>query len=210
MNYEIFNAELLFISTTFVSLFVIVDPFAVIPVYLTLSETMPRSERVAMRIKATLIAFAILVAFILGGMAIFNFFGISIPAFRIAGGLLLLKFGIEQLSGQRRRVNPEEAAESLQRDDPSVFPLATPLLAGPGAISTIVLLASASTSPIRTLSLIVTTVLVLGASYIMLKFAPVFYRIFGKTGLNLMTKIMGIILTAIAVQFIITGIKNAF
>jgi multiple antibiotic resistance protein len=106
-------------------------------------------------------------------------------------------------------VRKEETQEGLERDDISIFPLATPLLAGPGAISTVVLYAADSTTITRRLSLLAAIATVMLATYGILKIAPLMFRLLGKTGLNLLTRVMGIILTAVAVQFILNGIRGA-
>ncbi len=201
--------EMTYIVATTISLFVMVDPFAVIPVYLTLTEKMSHAERSHVRFKASLVALGILMLFALTGMAVFQVFGITIPAFRIAGGILLLKLGMEQLGGDRTRVKPEEEEESLERDDISIFPLATPLLAGPGAISTVVLYASRAPSTVRVVSLALSIIVALGVTHVILKFSPYVVKYLGRTGLNLMTRIMGIILCAVGVQFIIDGLRGA-
>lgn len=205
-----FLAEATYILNTAVALFVIVDPFALIPVYLTLTERFDKLERRHIRRKATTIAALILVFFALTGLGLFRLFSITMPAFQIAGGILLLVFGLTQLNQQRVRVTPKETEEGLHRDDISIFPLATPLLAGPGAISTVVLFSSQATTPLRTLNLLIAIVMVLSAAHFLLRLAPVLYRFLGRTGLNLITRIMGIIICAIAVQFMINGIRTAF
>jgi multiple antibiotic resistance protein len=164
------------VANLVLAIFVIVDPFAVVPVFLSITEHSDSHVRERTARKASLIAFAI------------------------------LAFFASFLAADRTRVRPEEAAESLAREDVSVFPLATPLLAGPGAISTVVLLASKQESKLGVTSLVCAVAVALAASYIMLRFASVLYRVLGKTGLNLLTRIMGIILTAIAIQFMINGV----
>lgn len=193
--------------TTFVALFVIIDPFGVVPIFLTLTEDQVEHEREAIRRKASFIATGILLAVCLFGLAIFNFFGISIPAFQIAGGLLLLLLGIEQLSAKQSKVNEGEKAESRHREDISVFPLATPLLAGPGSISTVVLYASQAKSVLHTGAIATAIIVSMLAVYVCLRLAPLLFRVLGQTGINLMTRLMGILLTAIAVQFVLDGIK---
>lgn len=204
------KASVLPFVTTFSALFAIIDPFAVIPVLLTLTERYSQAERLQVIRKAVLVAMLILILFAVTGEGVFRLFGISIPAFRIAGGILLLKLGIEQLSAQRERVKSEEESESFERDDISIFPLATPLLAGPGAISTVVLQAGQVSGVWASLGFILIIVLVFVACYFLLASAPQFYRVLGKTGLNLVTRIMGIILSAIAVQFIIDGAQSVW
>lgn len=199
-----------YLFNTFVSVFVIVDPFAVVPVYISLTDRFSPPALVKIRRKATLVALGILVVFAISGMTVFNIFGITLPAFQIAGGILLLNFGLAQLGADRTRVKEEEKDESLSREDISIFPLATPLLAGPGSISTVVLQSSqTSKDPIKLALLVVSIGAALGASHLVLKSAPHLYRILGKTGLNLMTRIMGLILCALAVQFVLNGIASA-
>jgi len=201
--------ELLYILHTFVAIFVIVDPFAVVPVYLALTDRFSPEGIAHTRKKAALVAFGVLAVFALTGLSIFNLFGVTLPAFQIAGGILLLLLGISQLNNTRDRVKPEETTEGMERDDVSVFPLGTPLLAGPGAISTVVLLSTQAHSPLRTVGLMLALVLAMVASYLCLKAAPMLIRILGKTGLNLFTRVMGLILTAIAVQFMLNGFRSA-
>ena len=197
------------ILNTFVALFVIVDPFAMVPVYLTLTERFSAEAVKRTRRKAAFVAFGILATFGLTGLSVFNLFGITLPAFQIAGGILLLLLGIAQLNNNRPRVKPEETEEGLDREDISVFPLGTPLLAGPGAISTVVLYSTKMKGVEGTVQLIVALILALIATYAVLKGAHFLFRWLGRTGLNLLTRIMGLILTANAVQFILNGIHGA-
>ena len=139
----------------------------------------------------------------------FELFGITLPAFQIAGGLLLLTLGLSQQNNSRRKVSNEEQDESLHRDDISVFPLATPMLAGPGAISTVILLASAAGSVLRLAELIAAIVVCMVITAVVLTSSQYLVRVLGKTGLNLLSRVMGIVLTAVAVQFILNGIGEA-
>ncbi|MEY3903286.1 MAG: hypothetical protein RL189_2592 [Pseudomonadota bacterium] len=200
--------ELTHALNSFVSIFVIVDPFAVIPVYLGLTDRFTPQALVRIRRKATLVACCILIFFAVTGMSLFNFFGTTLPAFQIAGGLLLFKFGIEQLAANRTRVKEEERDESLHREDISIFPLATPLLAGPGAISTVVLQSSKANSTPSLLMLCAAIILAVALCNVVLKLGPLLFKVIGTTGLNLLTRLMGLILTAVAVQFIINGLTT--
>ena len=193
----------------FVAIFVIVDPFSVVPIYLTLSHGHSKAEMRATRHKASWIAGIILTAFAITGMGIFNVFGITLPAFQIAGGLMLLMLGLEQLNAKRSRVKAEEEREGMVADDISVFPLATPLLAGPGAISTVVLYASSADSWRQLSGLVIAIVATIVSANVLLAMAPKVFAKLGQTGLNLFTRLMGIILSAIAVQFILDGIRGA-
>lgn len=192
----------------FISLFVIIDPFAVVPVYLSITEKLTREEQNHVCRKAGIVSSAVLLVFVFSGITLFNIFGISLPAFQIAGGLLLLILGISQLNSTRSRVQPDEKTESLEKDDISIFPLATPLIAGPGAISTVVLQSSQLTRTYQLFTLGFAVLAAVFCTYLTLRFATRLFHFLGKTGLNLLTRIMGILLTAIAVQFIINGLTE--
>lgn len=203
------NGVITYLLSTFVAIFVIVDPFALVPIYLMFGERFSAQDMVVIRRKAVLIGGAILLTFAVTGMGIFTMFGITMPAFQIAGGILLLQIGIEQLNAKRTRVKAEEKEESMEKDDVSVFPLAMPLIAGPGAISTVVLLAGEADGVPRRMGLVLCLALVMALTYVCLRAAPRLYRVLGTTGLNLMTRILGIILAAVGVQFVLNGIKAA-
>lgn len=196
--------------SSFTALFAIVDPFALIPVFLTMTDRFSPAERRHVCSKAALIATCILLSFAIAGERIFHLFGISIPAFQIAGGILLLRFGIEQLSADRERVKREEESESFERRDISIFPIATPLLAGPGSISTVVIRASTIDGVIDQVIFGLSIVSVFVITYFLLRSAPHLYRLLRRTGLNLLTRIMGIILSAMAVQYIIDGLTSVW
>lgn len=192
------------------AIFVIIDPFSMVPIFLTLTDRFKLEEKHSIRNKSTLIALCTLLVFAFTGMAVFNFFGITLPAFQIAGGILLLLMGIDQLRATAKRVNHEETDEGLHKDDISVFPMATPLLAGPGAISTVVLQGGKAVDMSHQIALAGALFAAMAATSLVLKLSPYLYRMLGKIGLNLMAKIMGLMLTAIAVQYIITGLAEAF
>lgn len=209
MSLELFKSEWAYLSGAFVTLLFIIDPFAVVPIYLTLTERFSEENRAHIRRKAVVIALAILLVFAVTGMKFFELFGITLPAFQIAGGLLLLILGVTQLNADKSKVTPTEQDEGLSRDDVSVFPLATPLLAGPGAISTVILLVTKAESTIRFLELLLAIAVCLGVAFVVLRFSQLLYRVLGNTGLNLLSRIMGIVLTAVAVQFVLNGLREA-
>ena len=196
--------------SSFTALFAIVDPFALIPVFLTMTDRFSPAERKHVCSKAAIVATCILLSFAIAGERIFQLFGISIPAFQIAGGILLLRFGIAQLSAERDRVKREEESESFERSDISIFPMATPLLAGPGSISTVVIRASTIKTVVDQVIFGLSIVMVFVITYFLLRSAPYLYRLLRRTGLNLLTRIMGIILTAMAVQYIINGLTTVW
>ena len=196
--------------STFTALFAIVDPFAVIPIFLSMTDRSTQAERLQICKKSTILATGILIAFALAGERIFKLFGISIPAFQIAGGILLLLLGIAQLEAEREHIKSEEENESFEREDISIFPMATPLLAGPGAISTVVLGASSSSGIIGTFAQVMAIICVFICCYFLLRSAPYMHRLLGRTGLNLVTRLMGIVLTAIGIQYIIDGASTVW
>lgn len=197
-----------FFSAAFVAIFVIIDPFAVVPNFLLFTSNETPAARRGTRIKAITLAFVILVVFALTGMKIFNVFSITLPAFQIAGGILLLLSGINQLMGTRSRVRDEEKKEGIEKEDVWIFPLGMPLIAGPGAISTVILLSSQANDYIDLGMLLLAIAASIYACSLVLQGAPMLQKALGKTGLNLLTRIMGIILTAIAIQFMMNGITT--
>lgn len=202
--------EWTYFSGALVTLFFIVDPFAAIPAYLTLTERFSANDRKIISQKATLYALFLLVSFALTGMKFFSLFGITMPAFQIAGGLLLLGFGMSQLNANRRRVTNEEEDEGLHRDDVTVFPLATPLLAGPGAISTVILLSTEAGAWAHRLVLVAALIVCMAIVYVTLRSSFFLNRVLGRTGLTLLSRVTGIVLTAVAVQFILNGVKEVY
>jgi multiple antibiotic resistance protein len=199
-----------FALVTFTSVLFIVDPIAVIPTYLVITQGETTAERAVTARRACIAAAVILVAFALGGTLIFQLFGITLEAFRIAGGLILWVVAMDMLHGQRlTQESSPEIAEGQLKEDVAVTPLAMPMLAGPGAISTIIVLAGqARTIPEKALlhiSIVVTMVL----SWIVLRAGERLAMRMGQTGIRVMTRIMGLLLAAIAVQFVITGARDA-
>ena len=209
MFWQLLQKEVLHFLNTLMVLFVTLDPFAVVPIYLMLTDRFSPEMLAHTRKKAIIIASSILVIFCLTGLSIFKIFGITLPAFQIAGGALLFLLGFAQLNANRVRVKPEEESEGFERTDVSVFPLGTPLLAGPGAISTVVLVASQAHGVLRMITLLLAILCATGIVYFVLKIAHFLYQFLGRTGLNIITRMMGILLVAEAVQFIINGIEGA-
>jgi multiple antibiotic resistance protein len=209
MSFDLLRSEWAYLTGAFVTLLFIVDPFAMVPTYLTLTERFSDEGKRAIRSKACFIALSLLILFALTGMRLFQLFGITLPAFQIAGGLLLVILGINQLNASRRKVSTAEEDEGLVRDDISVFPLAMPLLAGPGAISTVILLATKAASILRLAELVTAVTACIVVTFVVLRFAGYLQKLLGTTGLTLLSRIMGIVLTAVAVQFILNGVKEA-
>jgi multiple antibiotic resistance protein len=199
-----------FALVTLTSVLFIVDPIAVIPTYLVITQDQTRDQRAVTARRACIAATLILVGFALAGTLIFRIFGITIEAFRIAGGLILWVVAMDMLHGERRtQESRPEIAEGRVKDDVAVTPLAMPMLAGPGAISTIMVLAGqARTVPQKIVvhgSILITLLL----SWIVLRLGDRVVMKMGQTGIRVMTRIMGLLLAAIAVQFVLTGIRDA-
>jgi MarC family membrane protein len=193
----------------FTSILFIVDPFAVVPTFLAMTERdAPEQRRVLARRGAWTCAIT-LIAFAAGGSLIFRIFGITIGAFKIAGGILLGLNALDMVQARRsqQRETPAEKAEGIQKEDIGIMPLGVPMLAGPGAISTVMVLALGSKGPLVTAAVYVSIILTALISYYVLAAASLVERRLGQTGMRILTRLMGLVLCAIAVQFVIDGIK---
>ncbi len=201
--------ELLLIFT---SVFFIVDPFAVIPTFLAMTvRDTPSQRRVLARRGAWTCAIT-LILFALGGSLIFKVFGITIGAFKIAGGVLIGLNALDMVQARRsqQRETAVETAEGIQKDDIGIMPLGVPMLAGPGAISTVMVLALGAKSPAATVTIYVSIVLTSVITYFVLSAASMVEKRLGQTGMRILTRLMGLVLCAIAIQFIVDGIKLSF
>lgn len=205
-----------FFVAAFVSLFVTLDPIGNIPIFLSITPHNTEAERASMVTRAVLVVFGVLVLFALCGNLIFRFFGVTIEAFRIVAGLLLLKIAFDMMEAKPARVRhtPEEDAEGAKREDVAVIPLAIPLLSGPGTISSVIALtgqAAKSSSVIPMFGILLLAIaLNVVIAFLALRSATPITRLLKETGMRVFTRVMGLILAAIAVQFVLTGIKDAF
>jgi len=196
----------------FTSIFFIVDPFAVIPSFLAMTvRDSPAQRRVLARRGAWTCAIT-LTLFALGGSMIFTIFGITIGAFKIAGGVLMGLNALDMVQARRsqQRETPVETAEGIQKDDIGILPLGVPMLAGPGAISTVMVLALGAKTLAATVAVYVSIVVTSLLTYAVLSAASLVERRLGQTGMRILTRLMGLVLSAIAVQFILDGIKTSF
>jgi multiple antibiotic resistance protein len=196
-----------FTALTFSAIFFVVDPFAVIPIFLAMTEGDSDAKRKDMARRACLVAGGVMAVFAMFGGVIFRVFGISLPAFKVAGGILLLITAIDMLRAQpsRTRSSPVEEEESAQKEDIAIVPLAMPLLAGPGAIATSVVVMGRAKhlwySAIVVACIAATSLI----SYVMLRAGPRINRVLGQTGVGVLGRIMGLMLAAIGVQFLFDG-----
>jgi multiple antibiotic resistance protein len=202
------------ITTIFVTLFVILDPIAVAPIFIGLTEGNTDSERRGMAVRGISIAAVILVVFAIVGEVFLRSLGISLGAFRIAGGALLFILAIEMVfahqSGIRTTTSGEEQ-EAIVKKDVSVFPLGIPLIAGPGAMASVILLMGEQSGDLLKQAVVVGVLLVvLIVSLAMLLVASRIVKYLGVTGVNVVSRVFGIVLGALAVQYILDGIKQSF
>jgi multiple antibiotic resistance protein len=200
-----------FLITAFATLFVVIDPPGLVPLFIALTRGMDATRRRAMAQRACLIAAALLTAFGLFGEAILGFIGISMSAFRIAGGILLFLTALDMLF--ERRTQRREGQQAEPDHDPSVFPLAIPLIAGPGAIASMILLvgqAEGMAGPgwagaAAVIGLMLAMMLV---TFLFLLASPPMERMLGRTGTIVITRLLGMLLAALSVQFVIDGVRQ--
>ena len=195
-----------FFITAFVTLFVIIDPIGLTPLFVALTQGMTARARRAIALRACIVSALILCLFAAFGEAVLGFVGISMPAFRIAGGILLFLTALDMLF-ERRSKRREDQADEDEGPDPSVFPLAIPLIAGPGAIASVILLAGQNPGPE---GLVATIAVMLGVLLIVLLLfllAGLMERALGKTGINVVTRLLGMLLAALSVQFVLDGLR---
>jgi multiple antibiotic resistance protein len=194
------------------ALLAILNPIGALPLYLTLTahRDRPSAERVAR--KATVTVFAALAVSALIGQAILRFFGITIPAFRVGGGILVLLMAVSMLQGRigYSKQSPDESADLADRESVAVVPLGIPILAGPGSISTAILLAQKAVTWPMMASLASSIVLATTLVYLTFRIAQRTEQYLGRTEIGIVNRVMGLILAAVAVQFITDGLRELF
>jgi multiple antibiotic resistance protein len=202
------------IIQSFVTFFVVIDPIGMAPIFAAITSNQTEEQRHRMALRGTVIAGIILLLFAVGGEAFLHLLGIGMPAFRIAGGILLFLVALDMLFAHDtplRRTSETEDEEAERKGDVSVFPLAFPLIAGPGALTSVVLLMGMAGGNIiqQGLVLIVLTI-VLASLLAVLMVTTRMMRFLGVTGVNVVTRVLGLVLAALAVQFVIDGFHEAF
>ena len=198
--------DLAFFITAFTAMFVVIDPFGTTPIFVALTQEMDRATRRRIATQSCLTAVFILTAFAAFGEAILGFVGISMAAFRVAGGALLFLTALDMLF-ERRTKRRENRAGEEEHPDPSVFPLAIPLIAGPGSIATIILLAGQNPGVQGIAAACAVMLAVMAVVFVFFLAGGLIARILGKTGLNVLTRLLGMLLAALSVQFILDGLK---
>ncbi|MFC3615945.1 MarC family protein [Lutimaribacter marinistellae] len=195
-----------FLITAFTTLFVVIDPFGTTPVFVALTHEMPAATRRRIAVRACVTSIAVLLVFAAFGEAVLGFIGISMPAFRVAGGALLFLTALDMLF-ERRTKRREDRAEEADAPDPSVFPIAIPLIAGPGSIASMILLAGAKPGLEGIAYASAAMLAVMAIVLFLFLTGGVLARILGKTGLNVVTRLLGMLLAALSVQFILEGLR---
>ena len=191
------------------TLFVTIDPIGLLPIFLGLTTGMTRRQRAEVAARACTVAAAILVLFTLAGAAILSLFGITIAAFRVAGGLLLFAIAFEMVFERRTERQSEVAERAITSEhlrSIAVFPLALPLIAGPSAISATIILAG-SIGPVRgEIAVATISVAICGLTFLIFLAAHRIERVLGETGRVVLTRLLGVLLAALAVQFVADGV----
>ena len=201
-----------FVFNSFITLLVVVDPLGLAPVFAALTRGYPEKRKREAAIRGTMLGAAILFLFALVGDVLLNALGIGLGAFRIAGGILLFLLALDMVfehpSGGRSRTVREQEEEPYEQDI-SVFPLAIPLLAGPGAITTVLLYTGGSNAvQLAAFTVVLLVVLLLVLASLLLSSRVM--NLFGETGANVLSRVLGVLLAALAVQFVLDGIKQSF
>lgn len=201
-----------FAVTAFATAFTILDPVGMVPATLALTTHATSDQRRRITNRAVLVAAAIIVFMAVVGRYLLLYLGITLPAFAIAGGILLLLIAIDMLFGRpsRAKGDPDDAREHVDVDSIAVFPLAIPFIAGPGTIATVLLLVNLSGSSRERLVILYLAYAVgLLATWMCMRAADLVMRVLGKTGVGVLTRLLGIIMAALAVQFILNGLHQA-
>lgn len=193
------------------AVFFVVDPIGTVPLFLAMTARDSAEKARSMAARACLVGGGVLTFFALFGHVVFQMFGVSLAAFRTAGGVLLLITALDMLRAEtsKTKTSPAETNEGVEKDDIAIVPLAMPMLAGPGAIATVMVLVSRDSNTLRATVLVALSILItfLG-TYLLLRGAGVVQRVLRKSGVAILERVMGLILAAIAVQFIADGAKD--
>ncbi|SFD71198.1 multiple antibiotic resistance protein [Sulfitobacter brevis] len=194
-----------YMITALVTMFVVIDPIAIAPLFLALTRGMSPAQRRLIAWRGVFVAGLVLAVFAAFGEAVLGFIGISMPAFRVAGGILLFITALDMLF-ERRTKRREDQTED-DHDDPSVFPIAIPLIAGPGAIASVILLTSEKPGAEGLITVLAITALTLVVMGLVLQASGALERAIGKSAINVLTRLLGMLLAALSVQFVLDGLS---
>ena len=204
---DFIQSETQFFIFCLTTLFTLINPIGITPLLVVMTERFSKDERINIAKKATLTAFTTLILFAILGSFIFNFFGITIEAFQIMGGILFFRNGLRMLDAKvgRSRTTPAEQEESQESDDIAISPIGIPLIAGPGAITATMLLSSQTPQLYSYATIGLSISVVLSFVYLILRNGDVLIRVLGTSIMRIIQRLMGLILLVIAVQFVING-----
>lgn len=204
--------NIIFAFYAFTSVFIVVNPFGGLLTFISLTEGMNELERKQIAKRSVIIAGILALVFALAGEIILRIFNITVDNLRVAGGVLLFVIALDMLHGRmsRESVTPEEMKDASRRENISVFPIATPLLTGPGAITTVIVVIRSGGAVVLKLIAIAAIVLTFLVTYLIFRYSTRLYRMLGVTVSLVITRIMGLLLAAIAVNFIAVGIWNIY
>lgn len=197
--------ELTVLIPALVTLFVVIDPIGMAPMFVALTKGADKAHRRAVAIRSCMIAIGLLTLFGVFGEAVLDFVGISMPAFRISGGILLFLTALDMLFDRRTK---RRKGQTSNQDDPSVFPLATPLIAGPGAMATMILLTGQADSVAGVIGVHIVMIIVVLTVMVLFLAGGLLERLLGDTGINVVTRLLGMLLAALSVQFVIDGLAS--
>ncbi|PXA74738.1 MULTISPECIES: YchE family NAAT transporter [Vibrio] len=204
--------ELAIFLQFFLGLVAAVNPVGIMPIFVSLTSHMTLEEKNKTAATANIAVAVILITALLAGQVLLDMFSISLDSFRVAGGLLLLSIAFSMMSGKlgEDKQNKQEKSEYISREQIGVVPLAMPLMAGPGAISSTIVYSSRYPSMFDTVGIALTIVVFSLGSWLLFRSAPYIVRLLGQTGINVITRIMGLILGALGIEFIANGLRNLF
>ena len=204
---DFIQSETQFFIFCLTTLFTLINPIGITPLLVVMTERFSKDERINIAKKGSLTAFTTLILFAILGSFIFNFFGITIEAFQIMGGILFFRNGLRMLDAKvgRSRTTPAEQEESQASDDIAISPIGIPLIAGPGAITATMLLSSQTPQLYSYATIGLSISVVLSFVYLILRNGDVLIRVLGTSIMRIIQRLMGLILLVIAVQFVING-----
>lgn len=190
------------------AIFFVIDPLGLVPIFVAMTSHTSDAKRRRMALRATVVAFGLLTFFTVFGSLLFKAFGITLSAFKVAGGILLLLTAFDMLRAQpsRTRSSPEEMTEGDHKEDVAIVPLAMPLLAGPGAIATVMVMAGRGGTWLHVIPIVLSVFITCAAAYLLLRAASRINKLLGTTGIAVLERVMGLLVAAIAVQFMADGV----
>jgi multiple antibiotic resistance protein len=197
-----------FLITAFVTMFVVIDPIGLAPLFVTLTQGKSASARQKIAARSCLVSIGLLTVFAILGDSVLEFIGISMSAFRISGGILLFILALDMLFERRSQRREDKAEDDENGDDPSVFPLAIPMIAGPGSIATIILLVGQKPGATGLIMVLGVTVAVIALVMLLFLASSMIERALGKTGITVVTRLLGMLLAALSIQFVLDGLRD--